>query len=255
MIQSLDRAMKILSLIADQGSMGVTVLAKELGVNKSTVSRLLDTLRVNDMVQVDPKTSKYRLGFRILHLSESIKSSLNVIEIARPVILKLSQEINESVHLCAFNNNCVYVVDQVRSNKVYSLSATVGMIEPFHCSSVGKCILAYQQPETIRMLLTNYELTRYTKNTITDIDTLMLHLNDIRSQGYSVDDEEMAIGVRCISVPIFNHRNSVRYSIGISGPRSSMSPTTVEETVNKMTSAAKEISCSIGWERKTVIVQ
>lgn len=255
MIQSLDRAMKILSLIADQGSMGVTVLAQELGVNKSTVSRLLDTLRANDMVQVDPKTSKYRLGFRILHLSESIKSSLNVIEIARPIICKLSKEINESVHLCAFNNNCVYVVDQVRSNKVYSLSATVGMIEPFHCSSVGKCILAYQRPEIIRMLLTNYKLTRYTNNTITDIDTLMHHLNDIRSQGYSVDDEEMAIGVRCISVPIFNYRNSVRYSIGISGPRSSLSPITMEETVLKMTSAAKEISCSIGWERKTVVVQ
>lgn len=255
MIQSLDRAMKILSLIADQGSMGVTVLAQELGVNKSTISRLLDTLRANDMVQVDPKTSKYRLGFRILHLSESIKSNLNVIEIARPIILKLSQDMNDSVHLCVFNNNHVYVVDQVRSNKVYSLSATIGMIEPLHCSSVGKCILAYQRPETIRALLTNYELTRYTENTITDTDALMHHLNEIRMQGYSIDDEEMAIGVRCISVPIFNYRNSVHYSIGISGPKRNLSPTVMEEIVLKMASAAKEISCSIGWERKLAVVQ
>ena len=246
MIQSLDRAMKILSRIADHGSMGVTVLAQELGVNKSTISRLLNTLRAHDMVQIDPRTSKYRLGFRILYLSESIKSNLNVIEIARPFISKLSQDVNESVHLCVLNNNCVYVVDQVCSNKVYNLSATVGMIEPFHCSSVGKCILAYQQPETISMLLNNYELTRYTENTITDTDTLLNHLNEIRNQGYSIDDEEMAIGVYCISVPIFDYRNSVRYSIGISGPKISRSPAVMKKIILRMMSAAKDISYNIG---------
>ena len=153
MIQSLDRAIRILSLIAERNSMGVTELAQKLEVDKSTISRLLETLKYHDLVQIDATTGKYRLGFRILHLGESLKSNLNVIAIARPTIAALSEKLKESVHLCAFNNNCVYVVDQVRSDRVYSLSATIGMIEPFHCSSVGKCILAFKRPETVRALL------------------------------------------------------------------------------------------------------
>lgn len=255
MIQSLDRAMRILSLIAERKSMGVTELAQVLEVDKSTVSRLLDTMRTHDMVQVDKVTAKYRLGFRILHLSESLKTNLNIIELARPSILKLSQRLNESVHLCAFNNNCVYVVDQVRSNRVYSLAATVGMVEPIHSSSVGKCILAYRSPETIRSLLKHYEFTRYTEHTITDPDALMRHLDQIRRQGYAIDDEEMAIGVRCIAVPVFNYKNAAEYSIGISGPKNSVRPSIMEEIILEMMAAARDISRNIGWEGKTTIVR
>lgn len=247
MIQSLDRAMRILSQLADRNSMGVTELAQVLEVDKSTVSRLLITMRAYDMVQVDPVTGKYRLGLRILRLSESVKQNLNIIEISRPIISELSRKLNESVHLCAFNNSSVYVVDQVRSNRIYSLSATVGMIEPFHCSSVGKCILAYKSPETVQRLMKDYEMTRYTENTITDMDELMSHLKEIRSQGYAIDDEEMAIGVRCIAVPVFNYRNSVKYSIGISGPKSSLRSSSMEQMILEMINAARQISRNIGW--------
>jgi DNA-binding IclR family transcriptional regulator len=219
MIQSLDRAIKILSLIADRNSMGVTELAQKLQVDKSTVSRLLDTLRAHDMVQIDSSTGKYRLGFRILHLGESLKNNLNVIAIARPTIMELSKNLSESVHLCAFNNNLVYVVDQVRSSRVYSLSATVGMVEPFHCSSVGKCILAYRRPETVRSL---------------------------------IDDEEMAIGVRCVAVPIFNYRKSVQFSIGISGPKHDLTATKIEHILMSMFSAARIISEGIGCPAGTI---
>jgi DNA-binding IclR family transcriptional regulator len=246
MIQSLDRAVRILSLIADRNSMGVTELAQKLQVDKSTVSRLLDTLRAHDMVQSDPTTGKYRLGFRILHLGESLKSNINVISIAHPTIVDLSKQLGESVHLCAFNNNCVYVIDQVRSNRVYSLSATVGMVEPFHCSSVGKCILAYRRPETVRSLLAHYEFTRYTEHTITDADELMRHLEVIRAQGYAIDDEEMAIGVRCVAVPIFNYRRSVQFSIGISGPKQSLTASEIERILGHMFASARIISEAIG---------
>ena len=121
MIQSLDRGIQILLILAQKNSMGITELAQELGVDKSTVSRLIETLRNRDMVRIDPDTKKYRLGFRILHLGEALKDNLNVIAIARPMLLSLSAQINESVHFCAYNNNCVYVMDQVRSSKNYAL--------------------------------------------------------------------------------------------------------------------------------------
>ena len=90
MIQSLDRGIQILLILAERNSAGVTELAELLGVDKSTASRLVDTLCMRDMVRVDPETKKYRLGFRILHLGEALKDNLNVIAIARPMLLTLA---------------------------------------------------------------------------------------------------------------------------------------------------------------------
>jgi len=246
LIQSLDRGLRILLLLAEKNSAGVTELAEALGVDKSTASRLVETLRAHDMVRLDPETKKYRLGFRILHLGESLKDNLNVIAIARPMLAELSGKINESVHFCAFNNNNVYVMDQVRSSKNYTLSATIGMVEPLHCSSVGKCILAFRRPETIRALLENYEFTRYTDNTMTTKEALLENLERIRSLGYAVDDEEMALGVRCCAVPVYDYRNSVRYSIGVSGPKENINAASMEVCVRRMAETARRLSRAIG---------
>ena len=173
MVQSLDRGMKILSILEHKDSAGVTEIAEELGVNKSTASRLLDTLRQHDMVQMDPVTKKYRLGFRILYLGEGIKRNINVIATARPFLSELCDELCESVHLCSFSNGTVYVVDQMRSkNTTYNLSANVGMAEPLHSSSVGKCILAFKPPVMVEQLLKNYQFTAYTPKTITNLNDL-----------------------------------------------------------------------------------
>ena len=249
MIQSLDRGIQILLILAEKSSAGVTELAEALDVDKSTASRLVETLRGRDMVRLDPETKKYRLGFRILHLGEALKDNLNVISIARPLLLSLSGQINESVHFCAYNNSSVYVMDQVRSNKNYALSATIGMIEPLHCSSVGKCILAYRRPETIRALLADYPFTQYTEHTMISIEALLKNLERIRALGYALDDEEMASGVCCIAVPVYDYRNSVRFSIGVSGPKASLGAATIETYVRRMQETAKKLSAAIGSTR------
>ena len=249
MVQSLDRGIQILLILAEHNSASITELAEALGVDKSTASRLAETLRQRDMVRVDPETKKFRLGFRILHLGEALKDNLNVIAIARPMLLSLSAQINESVHFCAYNNKSVYVMDQVRSNKNYALSATVGMIEPLHCSSVGKCILAYRRPDTIRTLLEDYTFTKYTEKTIVSKEALLVHLETIRQAGYALDDEEMAPGVLCIAVPVYDYRNSVRYSIGVSGPKGNFNADMIESYVKRMAETTRKLSAAIGSTR------
>jgi len=249
MVQSLDRGIQILLILAEHNSASITELAEALGVDKSTASRLAETLRQRDMVRVDPETKKFRLGFRILHLGEALKDDLNVISIARPMLLALSAQINESVHFCAYNNNNVYVMDQVRSSKNYALSATVGMIEPLHCSSVGKCILAYRRPDTIRALLEDYTFTKYTEKTILSKEALLAHLETIRQAGYALDDEEMAPGVLCIAVPVYDYRNSVRFSIGVSGPKGNFNAAMIESYVKRMAETTRKLSAAIGSTR------
>lgn len=249
MVQSLDRGIQILMILAERSSASITELAEALDVDKSTASRLAETLRQRDMVRVDPETKRFRLGFRILHLGEALKDNLNVIAIARPMLLALSAQINESVHFCAYNNKSVYVMDQVRSNKNYALSATVGMIEPLHCSSVGKCILAYRRPDTIRALLEDYPFTKYTEKTIVSKEALLVHLETIRQAGYALDDEEMAPGVLCIAVPVYDYRNSVRYSIGVSGPKGNFNAEMIESYVKRMAETTRKLSAAIGSTR------
>ena len=130
-LQSLDRGLDALNILAKHDLVSVTELAKELGVDKSTASRIMETLRQHDMVQLDKKTRKYKLGFRVLHLAERFRSRLQIIDIARPVLLEVSRELGQSVHLCAYNKGMVYVIDQVVSDLPYSMSAMVGLIEPF----------------------------------------------------------------------------------------------------------------------------
>ena len=244
-LQSLDRGMLALKLLAEKGALSVTELAKEMGVDKSTVSRVLETLRKHDMVKKKKNSRKYHLGFRLMYLGERMASSIEIIDIARPVLMEVSRYLGQSVHLCAYNKASVYVIDQIVSSLPYTMSARIGMIEPLHSSSVGKCILAYRTEQRREEILEDYEMTPYTERTITDKDALREELERIRQRGYSLDDEEMFLNVRCIAVPIFDYHGSVRYSIGISGPLGIMSGENLELYKKQLVQAAKKIGAKL----------
>ena len=248
MVQSLDRGLRILEILSDNGEMSITELAEVLKVDKSTVSRLMETLRYHDLIQVSKITKKYKLGFRVLNLSKSLEKNLNIIDIARPIIKGVAEELEQNIHLCAFNNTMVYVVDQVERGGSYSMSASVGMIEPMHASSVGKCIMAYRREEVQLQMLENYEYTKYTDHTILNQEDLLRELKKIKEQGYAIDDEEVSEGVRCVAVPIFNFGNAVRYSIGISGSVTMMTEAKVKLYVERLGRAAKKISRELGHQ-------
>ncbi|MCL2865561.1 MAG: IclR family transcriptional regulator [Lachnospiraceae bacterium] len=250
MIQSLQRGIEALVILSKSGAMGITELAKELDVDKSTASRLLATLRDCDMVQFVPSTRKYRLGFRILHLSEALTRNLDVIDVARPILKELSFALGQSVHLCMYNKKTVYVIDQVKSAQIYEMSAHVGMIEPMHASSVGKCILAYRPSERMDEILEDYDFECYTNNTISTKERLLEELKMIRQRGYAIDNEEIAVGVRCVAAPIFDYRKRVFYSIGISGPVPLMSGEKVELFQKKLNVAATKIGREMGYQIK-----
>lgn len=242
MVQALSRGLRILEIISENGAMTITEIARVLEVNKSTASRLVETLCYHDMVQLNKNTRKYQLGLRVLNLGTSLENNLDIIDIARPIIHSVAEELNQSVHICAFNNARTYVVDQVVCGSSYSLSATIGMIEPMHASSVGKCILAYRRKDVLDNMLEDYEFVKYTEHTIQNKETLEKELEKIRMQGYAVDREEIAYGVCCVAVPVFGIGKRVRYSIGISGTVAHMTEEKVRLYVERLNYAARKIS-------------
>lgn len=241
MIQSLARGIEILSIIRKKGSVTIVELAADLGVDKSTVSRLISTLKQYDMIYVDPVSKKYRLGFRVLYLSEGVKNHYSIATIARPYLHKICEEMNESVHLAAMGNRKIYIIDQVLSKREYNLSAQVGMIEAWHCSSVGKCVLAYKPQSFIDEILQDYDYKAYTPKTITNRERLEAELRQIKAQGYALDDEEVTAGVRCIAVPVFFY-GSVRCCIGISAPKDQITP----QTIHRYTACMKKYCRQMG---------
>lgn len=247
MIQSLDRGLEILFILAETKSRGVTELAEDLKVNKSTVFRLLETMEKRDLVQQDEVTSKYRLGIGLLHISEGLVKNLDVINISRPVLKQLMDSTKESVHLCTFTNDKVYVVDQVKSNYPMKVSAAIGHEEPIHCSSVGKCILAYLPKEKSSKLLDEVEFIPYTEKTKTSKEALAAELEHIRKCGYALDDEELSVGVCCIAAPIYNHKGEVKNCIGISGPSARIRKDNIDSYINKLKIAAGNISHNMGY--------
>jgi DNA-binding IclR family transcriptional regulator len=243
----LARGIEILSILERKGSAAISEIAEELGVNKSSASRLVNTLTKYDMVRLDPANKKYRLGFRILFLSDGIRRTINVASTARPYMYKISDVTQASVHLAAQSNGLCYVIDQVRSKRVYNLSAHIGMIEPWHCSAVGKCVLAYLPSSIVEAILQKHELTPYTEHTITDPVKLKEELSKIRKQGYAIDNEEMVLGVHCIAAPVFSHNGQVNHCIGTSGPVAQINQSNIREYTQIIMRYTRQISEELGF--------
>ena len=248
MIQSLDRGLEILFILAESKSKGVTELAEDLKVNKSTVFRLLETMEKRDLVQQDEVTAKYRLGIGLLQISEGLVKNLDIINISRPVLKQLMDSTKESVHLCTFTNDKVYVVEQVKSNYPMKVSAAIGHEEPIHCSSVGKCILAYLPEEKRNKILDEVQFIPYTEKTKTSKESLIKELEQVKRNGFAIDDEELSIGVCCIAAPIYNHRGEVKNCIGISGPSARIHKDNIDSYINKLKIAANNISHNVGFK-------
>jgi DNA-binding IclR family transcriptional regulator len=241
MSQALKNGLDALLLVASRRSLGVTELAAELGIDKSTASRILATLQEADMVERHPDTLRYALGPTIVHLYERYHRNLSVLAVARPVMERLAAEIRESVHLGVLANDQAVIVDQVLSDSRLVVNAQVGGSEPLHCSSVGKTLLAFAPDELRDSLLSALTLEARTDRTITEVDRLSAELDRVRRQGYATDDEELSVGIRCVAVPIRNSRGSYEYALGASGATGRMTPAKLDRVVALMLHAARDI--------------
>src|SRR5437763_1982681 len=170
-VQSLDRALEILKLLGSEPEMRVTDLARRLEVHKSTVFRLLSTLQEHGLVEQNPSTEKYRLGYGLVRLAGSVVSELDLARVARPVLEELALRSGETVNLAILQGSQVVNIDQIAAPNLVVNVNWVGKQTPLHATSNGKVLLAYL-PEAERQRLLAGTLPRLTPRTITDPRTL-----------------------------------------------------------------------------------
>ena len=249
-INSLDRALRILEILGDSdNNIGVTELGRKLEVDKSTAYRLLATLAARGYIEQEPETKKYKLGLKIVELSSKVLDKLELRTVAKPFMKELMQRTNETVHLATLDLGNVVCIDQEETPSMINVNMAVGREAPGHCTAIGKVLWAYLEKEELERILKKKVLTQYTARTITSIPELKLHLKKVREQGYALDDEEFTIGVRCIAVPVWNYKNKVIASLGVSGLAMNVSLDRVEELVKVIMEIRNKLSSRLGYRR------
>lgn len=247
MVQAVERAILIIDCFTKgQSELRLRDLADELQLNKSTVHGILNTLKHYGYIDQDEETQKYRLGLKLLEIGSHVVNSLDVRNIASPIIKELSAKTGETVHLVVLDGREVVYIDKVESNQSMRIATAIGTRYPAHCTGVGKVILAYKTPEELLELFPD-ELEKLTRHTITDKKELFAYLQKVQQCGYAFDIEENAEGLCCVAAPIFDHRRKVVAGISVAGPSIRMGTERMNELVAVVCEAAEEISSRLGY--------
>lgn len=250
-IRVLDRAVSVLQTLSDGKPRTLVELGEDIGLNNSTTFRLLSALASHNYVERDEQTGKYSLGLACLELARSYQMNNQIRRAALPELETLRDETGETIHLAILDRMEVVYLEKLHGLHAIGLMVShVGGRVPAYCTGLGKLLMAYGEPERIRAHYEQAGFTTFTNTTITDLDTLLRELAQIRQQGYAFDRGEHEPDVRCVAVPIFDARGSVVAAISIAGPASRMEPLESDhDRIALMLRASGEISARLGYRQ------
>ncbi|SKF64741.1 IclR family transcriptional regulator [Mycobacteroides abscessus] len=247
-VQSVDRALHALEILGREGEAGVTELAADIGVHKSTASRLLGSLEERELVEQVHDRGKYRLGFGILRLANAVSGRLDVSQQGREICESLAAQIGETVNIAVRRSHYAVNVDQARGPSAVGTQNWVGALTPLHATSSGKILLAFMTPEARRELLEAAGLTRFTERTLVSVDELEQALIPVPGDGYAVSIEELEIGLNAVAAPIRNHHGVVIAALSVSGPVYRLSERRTQEIVPAVVAAADAVAFRMGYQ-------
>lgn len=246
-VQSAERIFQVMETLADNGEMGLMELSAALGLHKSTVHRLLMSLIYMGYAKQDEASQKYMLSYKIVNMAGRILDRMDILQIAKPYLERLSDLSGEAVHLVQREgNNILYIYKIEAKIGTIRMVSQVGMVHPMYCSGVGKAIMAALPEEEVKKIWNESIIEKKTENTITDYARMQETLEGIRRNGYALDDEENEKGVRCIAACLYSYRKDVQYAFSISGPTSRMTRERVAELAVDVRRVQEELSRELG---------
>ncbi|MCI0476088.1 MAG: IclR family transcriptional regulator, partial [Anaerolineales bacterium] len=242
-IGAVQRAIDILNLFDAQApELGTTEIARALGLHKSTAASLVSTLAANGFLNQNSNTRKYRLGLRLIERAFAMLDQFEIRQIAYPALQELRDQWNETVNLAILDGSDVVYIERMLGTKALGMRSEVGRRALAHSTALGKAILACLPIPQVQAFLDQYGMPEVTPKTITDPAKFLQELDQVREQGYAVDDEENEIGGRCIAVPIFDHTGNVIAAVSISAPTARLPMSDVPQAGAMVRETAKAIS-------------
>ena len=250
-IQAVDHALDLLEQFHDDvDELGVTELSKRLKLHKNNVFRLLATLESRGYIEQNKVTENYRLGLKTLELGQTFIKQMGLLRQSRPVLEWLVKECNETTYVAILKEFHIVYLDVVETDLTVRVVPRVGARLPAYCTAAGKIQLAYMTDEELENFLPAKELKRFTPNTIADKDELKRHLKSVAEQGYAMDNEELDVGVRCVSAPIRDYTRRIVGAVSVSGPSMRFDDQRLEkELIPLVKRAGEEISLKLGYHK------
>jgi DNA-binding IclR family transcriptional regulator len=242
-VSSVDRALTCLETLA-RSNRGMTLadVARKLKLPKSSAHCILLTLERRGYIYRVPSTHRYLFGMKLLNLAQMALARLELRVRASQPLRRLLEKTRMTVHMAIYEDGEAVLVEKLESPTAVKMASHIGRRLDLHCTGVGKALLAYLPEEEINRLRTSRALARHNENTIVFNKKLQAELEHIRKVGYSVDNEEDEIGIRCVGAPIFENNETVIAAISVAGTTAQITGTTLDSLARTVKDTADEIS-------------
>lgn len=240
-ITSVIKALDVIDCLSQsEMELSVTEISEVLNMGVSGTYHVLNTLKECGYVEQNSRSKKYKLGIKLWQIGMNAYNQNQISLVLRPYLVKLRDLTGETANLTILDNDHIVYICQVESTKPIKMFTRIGASAPLHCTGAGKILLAYQNEESIREIISRIDMKKYTENTITNKSDLIRKLDEIRSKGYGYDEEERNVDVFCIGAPVFDVNMNIMACISISGPKSRFSEENIEKWTEIVVTVAKE---------------
>jgi DNA-binding IclR family transcriptional regulator len=241
--------MKVLdALLEVRAPLSLKQICAHTGLPKSTAFRIIvNLLQGQYLVETE---EGYWLGLKMLRFGALVEEKLDLKQQARPFLIRLRDQVNETVHLAVLDDDLrvVYLEKLSTQHAVGLMMSRIGITAPMHCTGLGKAMAAFQPEDEICRWVRTHGLKPVTDATITDKDAFLQELREIRSRGYAVDNGEFEVSVRCVAAPIRDRMGTVIAAVSISGPDTRMpNPLISSSMVMQVVETASHISQALGY--------
>jgi DNA-binding IclR family transcriptional regulator len=247
-VRVVGKATRLLDLLAEGGEMTVQALAEAAREPRSSVYRLLGSLREAELVDPGARRGTYRLGIKLLKLSGAVTSRFDERRAALPAMERLHEQTEETVFLSVPRGRDAVCIERIDGRWVQSMALTLGGRLPLHIGAGPRALLAFLGEDAWTDYLAGGALEPFTAHSITDPEELLADLRLTRERGYSVSDEDVVVGMAALGAPIFDYRGKLRAAVSFSGPKPSVLGDAKRENIKAINVAARETSRALGFD-------
>lgn len=251
-VQTVSKAIEIINYLSKDNSnrgAGITELSREMGMGKSTIHRILDTLLYYGYVDKNWETNRYRLGWGLYSVGQRVPQQNQVFNLDSTPLEKLSQKTGETVNLGILHRNETIIISKIEGlNSGLRVGMPAGEHEPIHATALGRMLISEMDEQVIRSLFEGEDtFHRFTDNTITNVEDLLENIRLVRQRGYALDNQEFGLGLICVACSVRDYTGNIVAAVSISAPANRMGEERRLEIVREIHNCCGRISWDLGY--------
>lgn len=218
-VKSVIKAFDVLEVLDKKQELGISELSEYLDLDKSTIHRLVTTLKEKGYVVQNPSNLKYSNGIKLFEMGNNVVERLGLRRQAQPFMEKLARMTGETVNLAIMDGKHIIYIDKIETPATIKVDLNIGKKLPIYCTGLGKAMLAFKEEEELEQLLKDETFIKHTSKTVENMEGLKKQLKEIKSKGYALDDEEFVEGLKCVAAPIKNYTGEVVAALSVAVPK------------------------------------